>query len=269
MHMHQNSYRQSQLTSIHQQDKNDHRYEITSIKFLIFLFIPFFLFSCDTLSPGDSPPSVQFDFRESNHDWEAFFTDFNVGWEEKMDLYSDYRPLPEPLDTTENALYIRGVNHSDDVKMLFRRQIVELKPNTTYHTRYTVRFATSAPSNCAGIGGPPGEAVKVIAAASKIKPEPFIKEEASEYYRLNVQHQNNSHQWYQNAIMGDIANSRDCEEGAQFEIKEVVSDAKHDLVTTDDKGQAWLLFGTRSGFEGRTDLYYTYFKAEFTEVRSR
>ncbi|MEX0994676.1 MAG: hypothetical protein WD599_04055 [Balneolaceae bacterium] len=235
------------------------------IKYVYLLLIPVLLLSCNALENDNSSLDYQYDFSESDHNFEAFFTDYNVGWGEKMNLHADYRTLPEPLDTTVSAHYIRGVNHSDDVKMMFRRQIDGLKPNTTYHTRFTVRFATSVPSNCAGIGGAPGESVKVIAAASELKPEPFIEEEPNEYYRLNLQHQNDSKDWYQNAIMGDIANSRDCEEGPQFEIKEVSSKAGHDQVTTDENGQAWLLFGTRSGFEGRTDLYYTFFRAEFNE----
>jgi hypothetical protein len=138
-----------------------------------------------------------------------------------------------------------------------------LSSRTTYSTSFEVHFATETPSNCVGIGGPPGEAVRVIAGASDLKPERFVEEEQG-YYRLNLQHLENPGEWYENKIMGDIANSRDCEEGWQFEMKEVSSGPEHTTFTTDGDGRAWLFFGTRSGFEGQTNLYYTHFRAELT-----
>lgn len=86
-----------------------------------------------------------------------------------------------------------------------------------------------------------------------------------DWYRLNIQYTHDRQEWYQNVIMGDIANSRDCEDGYEFEIKEVESNRHHTTVATDNHGSAWLMFGTRSGFERQTFLYYTYFKAHFQE----
>ncbi len=227
------------------------------------LFFVILIAGCD-ITDADEPAALfESDFRESTHSWEPFFTGYNVGWGEKMELAADYRPLPAPLNTNENGFYISAINNSDDVKMLFRKQVSTLEPNTTYSVKYTIRFATNVPSGCAGIGGSPGESVKVIADASYHKPEPFID---NDYYWLNTQYQHHSNpgQWYQNAILGDIANSRECEDEEQhYEIKELTSRPSHSMVTTDETGSVWLLFGTRSGFEGKTSLFYTYFSAEF------
>lgn len=237
------------------------------LKHFAFLILIFLLSGCDvTDDNGEPDPSVfEYDFSESEASWEPFFTDYNVGWEEKMQLTSDYRSLPEPLNTDDNAHFISAVNHSDDVKMLFRRQVESLEPNTLYQVGFTIRFGTSVPSGCAGIGGAPGEAVRVIADATTIKPEPFVGGEDEDYYLLNIQHLDDPDEWHHDVIMGDIANSRDCEEGYEYEIKEVQSGPNHRSVTTDDNGRAWLMFGTRSGFEGQTDLYYTYFRAELRQ----
>ena len=84
--------------------------------------------------------------------------------------------------------------------MLFRKQIEGLELNTSYLVGYTIRFGTEVPSGCVGIGGPPGETVKVIANASQIKPEAVI---IDNYYRLNVQYiSNNPGEWYQNCGNG-------------------------------------------------------------------
>ncbi len=231
---------------------------LEKIFLIIFIIhVSFLLSGCDT--DPRHVKDVEYDFRENGGGWEPFFAGFNVGWEERMELESDYRALPEPLDTTDYGHFISARNISDDVRMLFRTQIEGLEPNTSYLVGYTVRFGTEVPSGCVGIGGPPGEAVKVIANASQVKPEAIV---VDDYYHINVQYlSNNPGVWYQNAIMGDIANSRVCEEGFEYEIKEVTSGPLHDAVTADENGRAWLMFGTRSGFEGRTNLYYTYFRA--------
>lgn len=217
-----------------------------------------------TDTSNEEPDAVfEYDFRESEFGWESFFTNYNVGNSEGMDFETDYRSLPEPLNTADMAQYIRATNQSDDVKMLFRREVNGLAPNTEYGVQFDIRFGTSVPSGCFGIGGSPGGAVRVIADASRLMPEPFIEDG---YYLLNVEQEGDPEEWYQNAIMGDIANSRECEDGYEYEIKEIQSGPGHAAVTTDENGSAWLLFGTRSGFEGTTELYYTYIKAEFYEM---
>ena len=237
---------------------------VRSFFILALIFILFLFFGCGITDSNETELVFEYDFSESQYAWEPFFTDYNVGWGDKMQLTSDYRTLPEPLNTDQKAHFISADNHSDDVKMLFRRQVsANLEPNTLYSVQYTVRFATEVPSGCAGIGGAPGEAVRVIADASFLKPEPIVEDD---YYLLNIQHEEDSFEWYQNVQMGDIANSRECEEGYEYEIKEVSSGPNHARVATNESGQAWLMFGTRSGFEGQTDLYYTYFRAEFREM---
>ncbi len=93
------------------------------------LLVSFSITGCDMLESTDelSDYQYEYEFRESDHGWESFFTNYNDGWEEKMDLEADYRSLPASLDSTESALYISGVNHSDDVKMLYRKQVEGLK----------------------------------------------------------------------------------------------------------------------------------------------
>ena len=255
------------IFSIEDKDAAGKFFTLRALYFFAIIILIILLTGCGITDDREVVESFEYDFWESPADWEPFFTNFNVGWEEKMELTADYRNLPEPLQTEDHAHFISAINRSDDVKMLFRKQVEGLEPNTTYQVGYTVRFATAVPSGCAGIGGPPGEAVRVIASASEIKPERFVDSERGEdgYYLLNIRHLNDSAEWYQNAIMGDIANSRECEDGFEYEIKEVSSDRNHDTVTSDENGHAWLLFGTRSGFEGQTDLYYTYFRAEFRE----
>jgi hypothetical protein len=233
------------------------------------ILLPLLIFSgCDALESGPPGTERDFDFSTSTHGWEAFFTDYPVGEADDMELTSGHRSLPDSNGLSGKGLFISGVNHSDDLKMLFRRRIEGLTPSATYRIRFRVEFATSAPSDCAGIGGAPGEAVKVIAAAEEEKPRQFVEEAGREdWYRLNVQHEGDPQRWYQSRILGHIANSRSCEEPYAFEMKTLTSEAGHDTVTTDEGGRVWLVFGTRSGFEGKTSLFYTRFCAELRRAR--
>lgn len=230
------------------------------INYITLLMIVLSISGCH-VSDSDSSSAdavFEFDFRESQFEWDAFFTNYNVDNEDGMELQSGYNLLPEPLNTDDRALYISAVNESDDVKMMFRRQVTGLEPNATYDVQFRIRFATSVPSGCVGIGGPPGEAVRVIADASTIRPEAVVE---NGYYLLNTQQMSDPTQWYQNVQMGNIANSRECEDGYEYELKELESEPEHSTATADASGALWLMFGTRSGFEGQTELYYTYAEA--------
>jgi hypothetical protein len=228
------------------------------------LLLPLLVFTgCDAVGSESPGGKRNFDFSTSPHGWEAFFTDYGVGEADSMELTAGNRSLPDSSRLGGKGLFISGINHSDDLKMLFRRQIEGLKPGATYRAQFHVEFATSAPSGCAGIGGAPGEAVKILAAADQRKPERFVEEVGQEdMYRLNIQHEGDPEMWYQNGIMGHIANSRGCDEPDAFQMKMLTSTEGHDTVKADEEGRAWLLFGTRSGFEGRTSLFYTRFRVE-------
>lgn len=228
---------------------------------LIVLVLPALIVGCDLVESESPTTTYDFDFADVDHGWEALFTGYPVGGDEKMEFTTDHRSLPDSSALSGKGLFIGATNRSDNVKMLFRRQIEGLTPGQTYEVRFIVRFATRVPSGCAGIGGPPGEAVRVLADASVHRPEAFVNDQ--DQYRLNLQYRHNTPQeWYERVQMGNIANSRDCEEGRRFEMKELTSGVGHATVTADEAGQAWLLFGTRSGFEGRTSLYYTRVRAE-------
>lgn len=231
------------------------------------LLLPLLVFTgCDAAGTESPGGKRDFDFSTSDHGWEAIFTDYPVGEADDMELTTGHRLLPDSSRLEGKGLFISGVNHSDDLKMLFRRQIEGLKPGATYRAQFHVEFATSAPSGCPGIGGAPGEGVKVLAAADQKKPERVAENVGQEdWYRLNIEREGDPQKWYQSSIIGHIANSRGCDEPAAFEMKKLTSTVGHDTVKADEEGRAWLLFGTRSGFEGETSLFYTRFRAKLSQ----
>ncbi|MEX0778825.1 MAG: hypothetical protein WD037_03775 [Balneolales bacterium] len=46
------------------------------------------LTGCDITDSGDPDKVFEYDFRESEASWELFFSDYNGGWGERMELTS-------------------------------------------------------------------------------------------------------------------------------------------------------------------------------------
>ena len=87
---------------------------------------------------------LDFDFAQGPQGWVAGFADYPAGGEASFRLVADYRSLPEPLDTSRGALFISGVNRSDDLFM-FHKWRGGLRPNTSYRVTFEVEIATAVP----------------------------------------------------------------------------------------------------------------------------
>lgn len=238
---------------------------LMNVRFIPFTFVvilSFTLLSCndDPWDP-DEPLTARVDFATGQHGWTAGFADYPVGQDDFYELESDYRALPQPLDTSQNALYISGHNHSDDLFMFWKGQIVGLAPNTSYRVGFEVEIATNVPSGCLGVGGSPGESVWVKAGASQSEPEAV---DVGGRFEMNVDKGDQSTGGQNALVLGDVASSQSCGQGPpQWELKQISSGAETIDVTVDGDGRVWLFVGTDSGFEAITRLYYLRVLATF------
>lgn len=214
------------------------------------------LVSCggsDGPSRPDDDRVVEFQF-DGNSGWEAGFSDFPVGEEELFELRAEFEALPAPLED-QFGLNVVGANRSDDLFMFVKRPFGGFEPHAQYDLQFEITFATNAPSNCAGIGGAPGESVYVKAGATPT--EPTAENDGTDFYRMNIDKGNQSIGGSDAIVIGDFANSRDCEdEDFSYELKTLTSDENAFSTFADSEGVLWVLFGTDSGFEGTTSIYY-------------
>ena len=194
-----------------------------------------------------------YDFSQGMQGFVADFADYPPAHEEIYELTSDYRPLPSPLEP-DPALYISGVNRSDDLFMFFKGQVGSLVPGAAYEVSVSVEIATGTPSGCFGIGGAPGESVWIKAGASEVEPSPVLE---GTWLRMNIDIGRQSNGGADAVVLGNVANSRSCEQPRQWERKVFPVQSIPASVSASADGQAWLLFGVDSGFEGRTDIYFT------------
>jgi hypothetical protein len=241
------------------------RMAVKSILLTYLFILSVGLLACgnDATDPTE-PLSARVDFSTGQHGWTADFADYPAGQDDYYELESDYRALVAPLDTSQRALYISGNNHSDDLFMFWKGQIVGLAPNTSYRVRFEVEIATNVPAGCGGVGGSPGESVWVKAGVSQIEPEAV---DVGGFLQMNIDKGNQASGGENALVIGDVASSQSCGQGQpQWELKQLSSGSETIAVTVDGEGRVWLLIGTDSGFEATTSLYYTRVLATFEPI---
>ncbi len=197
---------------------------------------------------NDDPQTIRIDFAAGTAGWNAGFADYPVGQDAFFELDADYRPLMLPLNVGQNAHYITGNNHSDDLWMYYKGQVAGLDGNRRYSVRFDIEIATNVPMGCVGVGGAPGEGVTVKAGASEIEPEAVV---VGADWRMNVDKGNQTGGGVNAVVLGDVASSIPCGETPQWELKQLSSGLDAVAVTTDSRGSTWLF--RRHRFRFRSD----------------
>ncbi len=201
-----------------------------------------------------------YDFSRGPQGFIAGFADYPPADAASYELTSDHRALPPPLEP-RSALFISGVNRSADLFMFFKGPVAGLSPGTSYGVSVSVEVATDTPAGCVGVGGAPGESVWIKAGATAVEPLPVRD---GSYLRMNVDIGSQSAGGAQAVVLGDIANARSCEQPRRWEIKSFQGRSSPAPIAIPSNGQAWLLFGSDSGFEARTKIYFTRATVTFT-----
>jgi len=212
---------------------------------------------------NEDPQTIRLDFTQGTQGWVGGFADYPVGQDAFYELEVDYRLLPAPLNTSQNAQYISGNNHSDDLWMYYKGRVAGLDGNRRYAVRFEVEIATNIPNGCTGVGGAPGEGVSVKVGASTIEPEAVV---VGGDWRMNVDKGQQTNGGKNALVVGDVANSVHCGEPPRWELKQLSSGSDSLEVETDGSGSVWLFVGTDSGFEATTSVYYTWVVATFTPI---
>lgn len=227
-------------------------------KKIFFILLVIAITSCGGGSSGEKDPtppedSVVIEF-EFDNGWESGFADYPVGEEAFYELTSGFEQLPFPLESSF-GFNVSGNNHSDDLFMFIKKRFSGFEPNTLYQLQFEITFATNAPRGCAGVGGAPGEGVTLKAGATTTEPLPY--NDGSGFYRMNIDKGNQSTGGSDAISIGDFANSKNCEDGDfSYELKTLSNGENSFSIFTESDGELWVLFGTDSGFEATTSIYY-------------
>lgn len=206
----------------------------------------------------------------------ADFTDYSPGQESGQNgilFLSEHRRLPAPLDN-RFGLLVGGTNRSDDLFMYIYRPVTGLVPGQRYKVRVDITFATNVPPGCVGVGGSPGEGVAVKAGAASAQP---TKVTQSGSIRSSINKGEQSQSGLEMIAIGNFAGGGGTCTAGEYRVKSLTTTAQQVtspplpapspnalLVTADAQGRLWIVIGTDSGFESRTEIYYLEGLATFT-----
>lgn len=248
--------------------------KISMNKFMIFtavIGLTLASIGCSTSTPdkgkdttSKAPIEASFRFDKDKEGWTGGFTDLPIGYDKSIyELEFSHKDIPV-TNKTDKGLYLQGQNRSDDLFMFITRKLdqeIGLKPNTSYKADLSFDLATNVSSGMMGIGGSPGTAV--IVKAGIVNTEPKIIEgehNSSNYHLLNIDIGNQTEPGKDLAVLGNVEKVDSEDESYQYKSFSHSFD-----ITTNEKGESFIVIGTDSGFEGLTQLYYTNIKVIFTE----
>lgn len=226
--------------------------------------------STDTTTSTDGI-ILGFDFLNGSDGWAAEVADYTDATRPE-DVLAATGVQPPGIEEGDGFFHLAGTNRSDDMFHYMFRELGPadgLSPNTNYQVGFSVRFASNAPSGCAGVGGAPGESVWMKVGVSDVQPVPI---EDDGYTGLRIDKGNQASGGEDAEVAGVIANGIPCEEALeQDETPYAMVDLDHQLsgsVTSSEDGTLWALVGIDSGFESRTSIYYDRVIITFTPTDS-
>ena len=217
-----------------------------------FPFLFFWVAQCVALRASDAT-RLEFDFAQSDHGFVAGFADYPQNPDTDYQLTNSWQARPSNLGGA-SALFISGVNHSDDLFMYWKKQLTGLPPNTSVVLTMEIELASKYAEGLVGTGGAPGEAVTVKAGAVPFEPQAVVDPRAGEW-RMNLDKGNQAEGGVNMSVIGDVAKPDDGTENYAMLLRH--QHGQPITVTTASDGSLWLIFGTDSGFESQTALYYT------------
>lgn len=196
-----------------------------------------------------------FDFGESSEGWVAGFADYDLQDPDNYQLEHDFRERPSSVGPG-GSLYISGMNRSDDLFMYHKRKVEGLRPNAPHHATFRVVLASKYISE-SGSGGDPAKSVFLKACSSAFEPKLIVSEGS---YRLDIDIGRQGFPGKNSVVLGDIEKPKD---GTDDYALITRASSKPLAGTAAADGSIWLLFGTDSGYEGETALYYIAFEVTF------
>jgi cyclophilin family peptidyl-prolyl cis-trans isomerase len=196
----------------------------------------------------------EFDFSSGDQGFTSGFADLPASYDAALyNLVADHRNLPAEIGGGK-GLFISGSNRSDDLWMFWKKKLLGLQPSTEYQVVLDIEMASNVAPGLVGVGGAPGESVYVKAGASQA--EPLVAPDSEGQLRLTVDKGNQSTSGSAAAVLGNVAKENDNSD--QYAILHRNNRSIQQSATTSADGSLWIFFGTDSGFESTTALYYTH-----------
>jgi hypothetical protein len=218
-----------------------------------FSLILFVIAICNALRAADAV-RLEFDFAQSDHGFVAGFADLPGDYDPALyRLANSWQARPANLGGAP-ALFISGTNRSDDLIMYWKKRLTGLPPKTKVMLTMEIQLASKYAEGLLGVGGAPGEDVKVKAGAVHFEPQAVI-DPRDGYWRMNLNMGYGGDPAADMPVIGNVAKPADGNVNYVLLLRHQHGTPRQ--VTTAADGSLWVIFATDSGFEGQTSLYYT------------
>lgn len=226
--------------------------------------VVFTLAACETKTDNNKPSEnlvenekMKYSFRTDTQGWEGGFADLPVN-HEKAGYDVEFNHSDIPVNGKEDkGILLKGNNHSDDLFMYITKRLDKdnngLESSTHYTMKLSFDMATNVAEGMMGIGGSPGQSVYVKAGITSMTPkEENVNEGEEHYYRMNIDKGNQASSGEHMIVIGNVEKEDSDDESFQYKHFEHTFE-----VTTNNDGDAFVIIGIDSGFEGITELYFT------------
>lgn len=234
------------------------------------LFLFFLLSNTASFAITDTPDIKTYKYTFSQKDnFQVSYADYPKGEETFFELkFKNGTSLPREINTALHGLKISGNNHSDDLFMYAFKKVGHLKPNTNYHVSFSLEFASNAQEGSMGVGGSPGDSVYVKIGAVSQEPQRYV--DSSNDYKIDLDKGNQELDGKDMILIGTFGVDT---QDSIYRLKtlpyvpneETQRKLANFTVTTNNKGEAWVVLGTDSGYESTTTIIYTNLSVTFKE----
>ena len=187
--------------------------------------------------------SYEYDFAESQHDWQHGFSDFPAGREDSISFALEFDYAERPGGG--KALILSGNNQNSDLFMFIKKQITGLQPNADYTLTFDVEL----------LGTVTGENVYLKVGATSMEPKGVI-ENGNVVMNIDKGAQENGGE-----DMIPIGNT-DAVDGVN--LYSLITRSNHLnaydqplIAKANSKGELWLIVGADSALKGLNTIYFT------------
>lgn len=196
--------------------------------------------------------TLDFDFNVHGVDHIAGVADVPESELGAVGLVGDLRPLPDPLPTTRNAIYLSGNNVSGDLFLFQKKHWSGLPANQTFTVSLQTEFVTNYHSGCT-TGPGPAAFVKIGATGT----EPLPSVDAQGVLRMNINKGAGTNPG-DFVVFGDIRNTEDdCPSPGTYSPRLTSVITQPIQMVTDIDGGFWTFIGIQSSFVGPHEIWFT------------
>lgn len=210
---------------------------------------------------------LTYDFSESDLSFSIDTADHDVEHQLNEKITSEIANLPSPYEYRKGIMF-QWNNYSDDIKGFITKKITGLNVNSQFNVNFNVEVLTFMSDACVGIGGSPGESVRIKAALLAEEPNKIIDySQSSPMYRIDIDDGQSGGDDV--VVLGHIGLPIPCDDNffanPVWEIKPLTNDDAF-VMTANSNGEAWVYVSIDSGFEGESTFYVAAVELQLQEL---